>query len=173
VLAILGRGDKVIATARRVSDLDYIDQVKGSKDQVHKVVLDVSEPFDQLRKTIDAAVTLFGTIDVLVNNAGFLHCAVWEETRYVPRTGLLGENEINADSYSMLHSHEETMRQFNTNFFGAMNLTRCILPWFRRAKSGVFLFSGSIGGWLGVGAGGAYSASKFALEGEIMVSLSC
>jgi NAD(P)-dependent dehydrogenase (short-subunit alcohol dehydrogenase family) len=87
-LAILGRGDKVIATARHVSDLDYIDQVKGSKDQVHKLVLDVSEPFDQLRKMIDAAVTLFGTIDVLVNNAGFLHCAVWEEIRYVPRTGL-------------------------------------------------------------------------------------
>lgn len=54
----------------------------------------------------------------------------------------------------------------NTNFFGALAVTRCILPYMRGARSGVILFMGSISGWYGVGAGGPYSASKFAIEGE-------
>jgi NAD(P)-dependent dehydrogenase (short-subunit alcohol dehydrogenase family) len=62
-------------------------------------------------------------------------------------------------------SDEETHRQFETNFFGTMKVTRCILPYFRKAKSGVILFMGSIGGWFGVAAGGPYNSSKFALEG--------
>lgn len=65
-----------------------------------------------------------------------------------------------------MQSHEDTYRQFETNFFGAMKVTRCVLPHFRKARSGVILFMSSIAGWVGAGAGGPYSASKFALEGE-------
>lgn len=54
----------------------------------------------------------------------------------------------------------------DTNFFGAVAVTRCVLPYMRKARSGVILFMGSISGWYGVGAGGPYSASKFAIEGE-------
>jgi NAD(P)-dependent dehydrogenase (short-subunit alcohol dehydrogenase family) len=55
--------------------------------------------------------------------------------------------------------------QFETNFFGALKLTRSILPHMRLKRSGAIFFMGSISGWHGVAAGGAYSASKFALEG--------
>jgi NAD(P)-dependent dehydrogenase (short-subunit alcohol dehydrogenase family) len=63
-------------------------------------------------------------------------------------------------------SHEETVQQFNTNFFGAINLTRAVLPHFRARKSGKVIFMSSISGWLGAAAGGPYSATKFALEGK-------
>ncbi|PSN68624.1 NAD(P)-binding protein [Corynespora cassiicola Philippines] len=140
--AILARGDRVIATARRHQDLDYLSDLEGSKERVHRVTLDVTEPYDQVRTKLEKAADHFGSIDVLVNNAGFVLSGVWEET-----------------------SDEELHRQFETNFFGAIRVTRCVLPYMRSARSGVILFMGSISGWYGVGAGGPYSASKFAIEG--------
>ncbi|KAH7371115.1 hypothetical protein BKA66DRAFT_190330 [Pyrenochaeta sp. MPI-SDFR-AT-0127] len=142
VSAIIARGDKVIATARRISDLDYLAKIEGAQDRALGITLDVTDPADQLRETIDRAISHFGVIDVLVNNAGFVVSGVWEEL-----------------------SHDETQRQFSTNLFGAIKVTQCVLPYLRKAKSGVILFMGSISGWHGVGAGGPYSASKFALEG--------
>ncbi|KIN06810.1 hypothetical protein OIDMADRAFT_150101 [Oidiodendron maius Zn] len=142
VFAILARGDKVIATARKISDLDYINNIDGGKERALGITLNVTEPYDHLRDRIDKAIGHFGSIDVLVNNAGFVVSGVWEEL-----------------------SQEETSRQFETNFFGALKVTRSILPYFRDARSGVILFMGSISGWHGVGAGGPYSCSKFALEG--------
>lgn len=62
-------------------------------------------------------------------------------------------------------SSEEIKEEFNTNFFGALNLTRSVLPYMRRGRSGTILFMGSIAGWHSVAAGGAYSATKCALEG--------
>lgn len=63
-------------------------------------------------------------------------------------------------------SDEQLHQQFETNFFGAMKMVRCVLPHFRKIHAGTFLFMGSIGGWLAAGVQGAYSASKFALEGQ-------
>jgi NAD(P)-dependent dehydrogenase (short-subunit alcohol dehydrogenase family) len=75
-------------------------------------------------------------------------------------------------------SYEQTYAQFETNFFGAMRVTHCILPHFRKARSGVILFMGSIAGWVEVGASGPYSTSKFALEGksltlDVQIRCSC
>jgi NAD(P)-dependent dehydrogenase (short-subunit alcohol dehydrogenase family) len=81
VSAILARGDKVIATARRISDLDYISSIDGSKERALSITLDVTEPYDQLSKSIDKAIKHFGYISVLVNNAGFVVSGVWEELR--------------------------------------------------------------------------------------------
>ncbi|KAF1984619.1 NAD(P)-binding protein [Aulographum hederae CBS 113979] len=140
--------DKVIATARRIEDLDYIRSIPGGEGRAVAVRLDVTEGFEGVRGAIDGAVRSGsgegegGRVDVLVNNAGFVVSGVWEEV-----------------------SHEETTRQLETNFFGAMKVTRAVLPYMRKARSGVILFMGSISGWHGVGAGGPYSASKFALEG--------
>ncbi|KAH6682827.1 hypothetical protein B0J14DRAFT_132787 [Halenospora varia] len=138
VPAILARGDKVIATARRISDLDYIE----GNENARALQLDVTAPEDIIRQKTKQAISEFGKIDVLVNNAGYVLSGVWEEVR-----------------------PEETLRQFETNVFGALKLTRCLLPHMRSRRSGIIFFMSSISGWHGVGAGGPYSSSKFALEG--------
>lgn len=77
VLAALQTGDRVIATARRLEDLDYVQNEKGA----FAVQLDVCNPEDVLRAKIGKIVTQFGSIDVLVNNAGFVAAGVWEELK--------------------------------------------------------------------------------------------
>ena len=58
------------------------------------------------------------------------------------------------------------MDLFNTNVLGPLNLTRSILPHMRARKAGSIVFMSSLAAWLGIAAGGPYSASKFALEGK-------
>ncbi|KAF1817467.1 NAD(P)-binding protein [Eremomyces bilateralis CBS 781.70] len=142
VTAILGRGDKVIPTARKLSDLEYMYSLDGAADNVHPIELDVTMPERELYIKIRGAVGHLGHIDVLVNNAGFVFSGVWEE---------VSDNDIR--------------RQFDTNFYGSLKMVRCVLPYMRARRSGVILFMGSIAGWHGVAAGGPYSASKFAVEG--------
>jgi NAD(P)-dependent dehydrogenase (short-subunit alcohol dehydrogenase family) len=65
----------------------------------------------------------------------------------------------------MRHSNERFIAQLNTNTFGALNVTRALLPHFRKKKFGVIVWTGSLGGIAGEVGGAAYCASKFALEG--------
>lgn len=96
--------------------------------------------------SIDAAVaegiSRFGTIDVLVNNAGY--------GAYGPLEGTPRENII---------------RQFNTNVIGLMDVTRALLPHFRKNKSGVVINISSIGGKMTFPLGSLYHGTKFAVEG--------
>jgi NAD(P)-dependent dehydrogenase (short-subunit alcohol dehydrogenase family) len=82
VRSILVRGDKVIATARSLADLDYIHAMDGVADRCHHLELDVTMPERELAVRVRKAVAHMGRIDVLVNNAGFVMSGVWEETRY-------------------------------------------------------------------------------------------
>ena len=77
VPAILARGDKVVATARRISDLDYIRGDEGAR----ALQLDITVSEDIIRQKMEQAVGEFGRIDVLVNNAGYVMSGVWEEVR--------------------------------------------------------------------------------------------
>lgn len=77
VPAVLARGDKVIATARQVSDLGHLKGIEN----VEIIQLDVAAPREVLRDKVEEAMTNFGTIDVLVNNAGYVLSGVWEELR--------------------------------------------------------------------------------------------
>ena len=79
VSAILARGDRVIATARRISDLDYISEVDESEERALAITLDVTDAFEQIQSAINDAIAHFGKIDILVNNAGFVVSGVWEE----------------------------------------------------------------------------------------------
>lgn len=134
----MSRGGRVIATARNIQDLSYLDGV--ANDRVIKVKLDVTKSSD-IEIAIKAAHD-FGGVDVLVNNAGY---------------GFIGGIEESSDA--------EVRAMFEVNFFGAVALTRAVLPSMRKNKSGFIVNISSIAGISSGPGGGYYSATKFALEG--------
>lgn len=75
--AILARGDKAIATARDVATLRDFDSTHGVKI----LQLDVTAKQDVLTEKVKEATALFGRIDVLVNNAGYVASGIWEELK--------------------------------------------------------------------------------------------
>ncbi|TVY41001.1 putative oxidoreductase [Lachnellula occidentalis] len=136
----LGRGDRVIATAR-----GGLERLTGLKQAGAAVLeLDVISPQAELDKIVEKAIKIYGGIDVLVNNAAYIDAALVETL-----------------------SHERLLASFNTNLFGAINLTRAILPHFRQKKDGILVYLGSVGGWNGAVGTGAYCATKFAMEGYV------
>lgn len=78
----------------------------------------------------------------------------------------MGGCRWNADSEVVRNSHEDFMRMFNTVVFGAVNLTRAILPHFRERGAGVVVYNGSMWGWEGSAGNSIYCGAKFALEGR-------
>ncbi|HYJ90562.1 MAG TPA: SDR family NAD(P)-dependent oxidoreductase, partial [Pyrinomonadaceae bacterium] len=114
--------------------------VKEYPDTARAVKLDITK-IDEATEAVAMAINEFGRIDFLVNNAGY---------------GSIGGLEEVTD--------EQIRRQFETNFFGALNVTRAALPILRRQKEGhIFNFS-SVGGFVGFPSAGICCASKFAVE---------
>lgn len=136
--AVLKKGDRVIATARKPEQLD--DLVAKYTDTAKAVRLDVTNP-QEVHDAVDAAIDAFGHIDVLVNNAGY---------------GTVGAIEEVSD--------EAIRRQFDTNVFGALEMMRTVLPIMRQQRSGHILNVSSVGGFVSFGATGIYCATKFTLE---------
>lgn len=135
----LDRGYAVVATARTPSKLEAL--AAGAPDRVLVHQVDVTKPGDA-EAAVAAAVARFGTIDVLFNNAGY---------------GVVGAVEETPQS--------ELRALMETNFFGAVEAIRAVLPAMRAQRSGAIVNISSMGGQLSFGGFGAYSASKFALEG--------
>ncbi|WP_369174374.1 oxidoreductase [Streptomyces sp. R28] len=136
---VIADGDRLVATARDTSTLD--DLVALAPDRVRALPLDVTDP-TAVRLAVDTALKDFGRIDVLVNNAG-----------YALRGGLEEPSET------------ELRRQFDTNVFGALDVTRAALPAMRAQRSGCIVQMSSVGGVLATLGGTAYAGTKFALEG--------
>jgi NAD(P)-dependent dehydrogenase (short-subunit alcohol dehydrogenase family) len=137
--AALHAGDRVVATGRKRTAV--IDRLGPDNDRLLSVELDVINA-DQVRSAVAAAVSRFGAIDVLVNNAGYGHLGFFEETTI-----------------------EDAQAQFAANLFGALNVTRAALPVMRSARSGRIFNISSIAGVRGAEFASLYCASKFALEG--------
>lgn len=78
VLAASASGDRVVATARRIADLEYCRTISN----VRSLELDVTAEQADLDAKVQEAVKEFGRLDVLVNNAGYVLSGVWEELRY-------------------------------------------------------------------------------------------
>ncbi|KAF0093875.1 MAG: 3-oxoacyl-ACP reductase [Puniceicoccaceae bacterium 5H] len=117
------------------------DAFAAGDDQLLTVPLDVTRP-EQSQTAVGAALETFGRIDVLVNNAGYGQLGYFEEQ--APAT---------------------IEQQFATNVFGAMHVTRAILPVMRRQRSGRIFNISSVAGIRGHGWASIYCASKWALEG--------
>jgi len=136
---VLANGDKVAATARNTDALQ--DLVAKYPGQVFPIQLDVTD-YDQVHLAVESAVAHFGQIDVLVNNAGF---------------GIVGAAEAFTD--------EQVRSQLETNLYAPIEITRAVLPFMRKQRSGRILQISSIGGRVGNAGIGIYQAAKFGLSG--------
>jgi len=137
--AAITHGHRVMATARDFSAV--ADLVTLAPQRVRTARLDVTDP-ESIHAAVAEADRAFGRIDVLVNNAGY---------------GLEGVLEELAE--------EDLRQQFETNLFGALAVTRAVLPLLRRQRSGHIVQMSSINGVLPIPGGSAYSGTKFALDG--------
>jgi NAD(P)-dependent dehydrogenase (short-subunit alcohol dehydrogenase family) len=129
----------VVATARNVTKL--ADLKARAPGRVLTAPVDVNDK-DSVASAVAVANERFGGIDVLVNNAGY---------------GIVGAVEETPES--------ELRALMETNFFGAVAVTQAVLPFMRVKRRGAIVNISSMGGQMSFGGYGAYSASKFALEG--------
>jgi NAD(P)-dependent dehydrogenase (short-subunit alcohol dehydrogenase family) len=137
--AVLAKGDNAVVTARdaaRVADL-----AATSPSHALALDLDVTDPV-QTRAAVDAATERFGAVDVLVNNAGYGYRAAVEEG-----------------------DPKDVERLFATNFFGAVDLIKLVLPGMRERRRGAIVNISSIGARISPPGSGYYAAVKAALEG--------
>jgi NAD(P)-dependent dehydrogenase (short-subunit alcohol dehydrogenase family) len=138
--AALDSGDRVVATARRPEQLD--DLVREYGDRIRPVALDVTDEAAAYC-AVHLAIDEFGTLDVVVNNAGYANSSPIEEM-----------------------PDDDFRTQIETNLFGVVNVTKAALPVLREQRSGHFIQFSSIGGRVGGTPGmGAYQTAKFAVEG--------
>ena len=137
--AALKRGDKVVATARDPKALNDLAATYG--EAVLTLPLDVTDR-DAVFKTVNQAHQHFGRLDVILSNAGY---------------GLIGAIEET--------SLDEARAIFETNVLGTLSVVQAALPLLRAQRSGHILPVSSVGGLVTFPMGGAYQATKFAVEG--------
>lgn len=137
--AALERGDRVAMSARNPQALTELAEAYG--DRALPLTLDVTDR-QAVFAAVDQVVEYFGTLDVVVNNAGYGLFGMVEET-----------------------TEQQARAQLETNFFGALWVTQAVLPVLRRQGSGHILQVSSIGGIAAFPTLGLYNASKWAVEG--------
>lgn len=130
------KGWHVIATMRNPEK----EKELGQLENVTLLPLDVTS-LEQIESTV-AKVIASHTVDVVFNNAGY---------------GLMGALEALSD--------EQILRQVNTNLLGVIRVTHAFIPHFREKKSGLFISTTSMGGFLGFPLHSIYHATKFGVEG--------
>ncbi|KAJ6566469.1 hypothetical protein B0H19DRAFT_990325, partial [Mycena capillaripes] len=136
VIAALAKGFRVIATARRGGTLTELEDL-GAKT----LALDVTSTPAVLEQFATSAIAIYGQIDYLVNNAGFVQGGAVEEV-----------------------SPKQALAQFDTNFFGLVNTTNAFLPHFRARRTGTLVNISSSGSCMGTPGAGFYNATKGAVD---------
>ncbi|MDQ0871518.1 NAD(P)-dependent dehydrogenase (short-subunit alcohol dehydrogenase family) [Paenibacillus sp. V4I3] len=137
--AALAEGNKVVATVR--SKPEQLAAQLENNENLLVTVLDVTDEAQAL-DAAKQAIDKFGKIDVLVNNAGYGLLSAVEEA-----------------------SNEEVKQNYDANVFGLLNVTRAILPYMRKRRSGHVINISSVGGLNGFVGWGIYGSTKFAVEG--------
>ena len=138
-IAALERGDRVAATARDTDNLD--DLLAQHGDALLPIRLDVDDRAAAFA-AVQQAHRHFGSLDVVVNNAGYGHFGMIEEL-----------------------TEADARRQIETNLFGALWVTQAAIPLLREQGSGHIVQVSSIGGISAFPTVGIYHASKWGLEG--------
>ena len=141
--AAIRNGHKVIGTIRsEQSRMALAERLPA----VRPILCDVTE-FDRIADVVRQAEETYGPVDVLINNAGYGH------------EGILEESPL-----------EEMRRQFDVNVFGAVAVAKAFLPRFRERRSGFIVNVTSMGGMMTMPGIAYYCGSKFALQGisEVM-----
>ncbi|MEV8530769.1 SDR family NAD(P)-dependent oxidoreductase [Streptomyces sp. NPDC051211] len=138
VEAALSRGDEVAATARNAGSLDELVAAHG--DAVLPLELDVTDKA-AVFEGVKRAKEHFGRLDVIVNNAGYAQIGAIEEL-----------------------TEQQLRDQFETNLFGAVWVLQAALPYLREQGAGHIVQLSSVAGLVAMPLGGAYQASKWALE---------
>jgi NAD(P)-dependent dehydrogenase (short-subunit alcohol dehydrogenase family) len=131
-------GNIVVGTVRK--EADKVEFERLGKD-AHGRILDVTQT-SRVAPTIAEIEKTIGAIDVLVNNAGYGH------------EGILEESSMN-----------DLRRQFEVNVFGPVAMIQAVLPYMRKRRAGRILNITSMGGLITMPGIGFYHGSKFALEG--------
>lgn len=141
--AAVRAGHKVIGAVRSEASSEALAE---ALPMVRTVLCDVTD-FDRVPEVIRRAEEEHGPVDVLINNAGYGH------------EGVLEESPI-----------EEMRRQFDVNVFGAVAVAKAFLPRFRTRRSGFIVNVTSMGGMITMPGIAYYCGSKFALQGisEVM-----
>jgi NAD(P)-dependent dehydrogenase (short-subunit alcohol dehydrogenase family) len=137
--AALAEGHAVVATARKAEALAGLGA--GAPDRFLPLALDVTDPA-ACHRAAQEARDRFGSVDVLVNNAGY---------------GMVGALEESSSG--------EIRRLFETNVFGLIEMTKAALPLMRAQKRGWIVNLSSIAGLAATPGFSVYNGSKFAVEG--------
>jgi len=137
--AALRAGHRVAGTVRREADRAAFEALHPTAARA--VILDVRQ-FDAAAPAVREIEKSWGPIDVLINNAGYGHEGVLEESPL-----------------------DELIRQFEVNVFGAVAMIKAVLPGMRGRRGGHIINITSMAGHAGMAGISYYSGSKFALEG--------
>lgn len=134
---------KLILSARRKEELERVkgNCSKDAQQNIRILPLDLSEP-STLQLCTQAAIQIFGHVDILINNGG------------IGQRSLIKDTALDVDRKIM-----------EVNYFGAIALTKYLLPHFNRQKQGHFVVVSSLTGKFGTAWRSGYSASKHALHG--------
>lgn len=135
----LNRGYRVVGTVRNTAAKTEFDNLHA--DNAFAYELDVTH-FAAIDAVIADVESQLGPIDVLVNNAGYGHEGVMEESPL-----------------------DEMRRQFDVNVFGAVAMIKALLPFMRQRRQGHIINITSMGGFITMPGISYYCGSKFALEG--------
>ncbi|KAI0206677.1 hypothetical protein F4808DRAFT_404877 [Astrocystis sublimbata] len=131
---VASRGERVIAATRSPHKLAGLPGIVAAR-------LDHNESQSQVQAAIDDIIGIYGTVDVVVNNAAYVQTGTVEET-----------------------TPEETQAQFQANTFGPVSVYRAILPHLRSKRSGTLVTVGSMAAWYTMNSCNLYNASKSALR---------
>ncbi|MDR5759732.1 oxidoreductase [Caballeronia sp. LZ035] len=139
-LEALAAGHKVVGTVRSEQAKREFEALSSTHSAFARV-LDVTD-FDAIEPAVAEIESTIGPIDVLVNNAGYGHEGVMEESPL-----------------------SEMRKQFDVNVFGAVAMMKAVLPFMRERRGGHILNITSMGGFITMPGITYYCGSKFALEG--------